>query len=51
VGLAKQLAPLLEMGQSLLEQKQTDKSKLYSLHVSEEEFTAKGKAHKKCEFG
>ena len=49
--MAKRLAPQLEMGQRLLEQKQMDKNKLYSLYVSEVEGIAKGKAHKKCEFG
>ena len=49
--MAKRLAPLLEMGQRQLEQKQMDKNKLYSLHVSGVECIAKGKAHKKCEFG
>ena len=48
--MAKRLAALLEMGQRLVEQKQMDKNKLYSLHVSEVECIAKGKAHKKCEF-
>ena len=50
-GLAKRLAPQFEMEQRLLEQKQIDKNELYSLHVSEVECIAKGKAHKKCEFG
>jgi IS5 family transposase len=39
------------MGQRQLEQKQMGKNKLYSLQVSGVECIAKGKAHKKCEFG
>lgn len=37
--------------EQLLEQKRNDKNKLYSLHAPEVECIAKGKAHKKYEFG
>jgi IS5 family transposase len=49
--LEKQFAPLLEMGHRLLKQKRTDSKKLYSLHAPEVECIAKGKAHKRYEFG
>lgn len=49
--LEKQFAPLLEMGHRRLKQKRTDSKKLYSLHAPEVECIAKGKAHKRYEFG
>jgi len=51
VDLKHRFAPLLEMGHRLLKQKRTDSGKLYSLHAPEVECIAKGKAHKKYEFG
>ena len=41
----------LELVERLLDQQRTDKNKLYSLHASEVECIAKGKAHRKYEFG
>lgn len=41
----------LELAHRLLVQQRTDKNKLYSLHAPEVECIAKGKAHKKYEFG
>jgi IS5 family transposase len=41
----------LAMADRLLIQKKEDKNKLYSLHAPEVECIAKGKAHKKYEFG
>jgi len=49
--LKHRFAPLQEMGHRLLKQKRTDSGKLYSLHAPEVECIAKGKAHKKYEFG
>jgi len=49
--LEKRFSPLLEMGHRLLKQKRTDSNKLYSLHAPEVECIAKGKAHKRYEFG
>ena len=42
---------LLMMAHRLLLQKKEDKNKLYSLHAPETECIAKGKAHKRYEFG
>lgn len=47
----QQLAELLAKARRLLLQKRGDKNKLYSLHAPEVECIAKGKAHKKYEFG
>jgi IS5 family transposase len=44
---ARQLA----MARRLLNQKKTDRNKLYSLHAPEVECISKGKAHKRYEFG
>lgn len=41
----------LELIERLLDQERTDGNKLYSLHASEVECIAKGKAHRKYEFG
>jgi len=42
---------LLSLSTRLLSQNQKDKDKIYSLHAPEVECIAKGKAHKKYEFG
>ena len=42
---------LLELSQRLYAQKREDQGKLYSLHAPEVECIAKGKAHKRYEFG
>jgi transposase, IS5 family len=47
----QQLAELLHKARRLLLQQRHDKNKLYSLHAPEVECIAKGKAHKKYEFG
>jgi IS5 family transposase len=47
----EQLAELLHLAHRLLNQQRHDKNKLYSLHAPEVECIAKGKAHKKYEFG
>lgn len=41
----------LELAQRLLKQQRQDKGKLYSIHAPEVEGIAKGKAHKRYEFG
>ena len=41
----------LELTERMLEQQRTDKNKLYSMHAPEVECIAKGKVHKKYEFG
>lgn len=46
-----QLAVLLHNARRLLMQQRHDKNKLYSLHAPEVECIAKGKVHKKYEFG
>ena len=43
--------PELALASRLLSQEKKDKNKLYSLHAPEVECIAKGKAHKKYEFG
>lgn len=43
--------PWLDLYQRVLNQKRTDKNKIYSLHEPEVYCIAKGKAHKKYEFG
>lgn len=43
--------PTLKLVDRLLSQKKEDSNKLYSLHAPETECIAKGKAHKKYEFG
>jgi len=45
------LSELLSSAERLLEQKKTSKNKLYSVHAPEVECIAKGKLHKKYEFG
>ena len=42
---------ILELAERLLSQKRTDKNKLYSVHAPEVECIAKGKVHKRYEFG
>jgi len=46
-----ELKELLHLAKRLLTQQRHDKNKLYSLHAPEVECIAKGKAHKKYEFG
>lgn len=46
-----ELKELLQMAKRLLTQQRHDKNKLYSLHAPEVECIAKGKVHKKYEFG
>lgn len=45
------LTELLMLSDRLLAQEKTDKNKLYSIHAPEVECIAKGKAHKRYEFG
>ena len=45
------LATLLERAEKLLAQTRTSQNKLYSVHAPEVECIAKGKAHKRYEFG
>jgi IS5 family transposase len=45
------LAELLRLAERLLSQRRTDTHKLYSVHEPQVECIAKGKAHKKYEFG
>jgi len=47
----RQFESFIAMADRLLSQKKDDKNKLYSLHAPEVECIAKGKAHKKYEFG
>lgn len=47
----EKLQEMLELAKRLYEQKQNDKGKLYSIHAPEVECIAKGKAHKRYEFG
>ncbi len=49
--LDAELADLLSKAALLLAQKRQSKNKLYSIHAPEVECIAKGKAHKKYEFG
>jgi transposase, IS5 family len=48
---SKKFQELLERAQRIHTQKKDDKQKLYSVHAPEVECIAKGKAHKKYEFG
>ena len=41
----------LEISKRIYDQKRKDKNKIYSVHAPEVECIAKGKAHKKYEFG
>ena len=50
-GLKPVFQPELSLAARLLSQGKKDKNKLYSLHAPEVECIAKGKAHKKYEFG
>jgi len=45
------LARVLQIAQNIFNQKRNDKNKVYSVHASEVECIAKGKVHKKYEFG
>lgn len=49
--LSRVFAAALALADRVLEQKQSDSNKLYSIHAPEVECIAKGKAHKKYEFG
>ena len=49
--LEEKMSPVLEQALRLLNQERHSKNKLYSLHAPEVECIAKGKAHKKYEFG
>jgi len=49
--LSAPLAQLLERAQRIYQQQRTDKHKLYSMQAPEVECIAKGKEHKKYEFG
>ena len=48
---SQRLQDLLALAERLYRQKRDDKNKIYSLHCPEVECIAKGKAHKKYEFG
>ena len=45
------MAKVLQIAQSIFNQKRDDKNKVYSVHAPEVECIAKGKVHKKYEFG
>ena len=45
------LAKVLEIAQRIFQQKREDKNKVYSVHAPEVECIAKGKIHRKYEFG
>jgi IS5 family transposase len=49
--LSPQLSQALQRGQRIYQQQRTDKHKLYSMQAPEVECIAKGKEHKKYEFG
>src|SRR5215212_9571390 len=49
--LSGRFAPLLGLTERLLRQERTSKNKLYSLHAPEVVCIAKGKAHRRYEFG
>jgi transposase, IS5 family len=48
---SEQLATMLERASQIFSQKRSDSNKLYSMQAPEVECIAKGKAHKKYEFG
>ena len=45
------LAKVLNLAKAIFSQKRDDKNKVYSVHAPEVECIAKGKVHKKYEFG
>jgi len=47
----EELKELLEISHRIYEQKRNDRNKIYSIHAPEVSCIAKGKAHKKYEFG
>lgn len=47
----KELADLLDRAERIYEQQRNDKNKVYSVHAPEVECIAKGKVHKRYEFG
>lgn len=49
--LFPRMQELLQLGEKLLQQTRTSKNKIYSVHAPEVECIAKGKAHKRYEFG
>lgn len=49
--LKKKVISLLDVAQRIHDQKRKDSNKVYSVHAPEVECIAKGKAHKKYEFG
>lgn len=49
--LSQKQSELLEIARRIYEQQREDKGKVYSIHAPEVECIAKGKAHKKYEFG
>ncbi|MFA5864954.1 MAG: IS5 family transposase [Phycisphaerae bacterium] len=49
--LSKQFQELLERAKRIFHQQRHDKNKIYSVHAPEVECIAKGKVHKKYEFG
>jgi IS5 family transposase len=51
IGSDERVQAELRLANRLLEQQRSDKNKIYSLHAPEVECIAKGKAHKKYEFG
>ena len=51
LGQEKLYAPLVQIMERIVRQQRGDRNKLYSLHAPETSCIAKGKAHKKYEFG
>ena len=51
LGKAEVYAPIMQIMERIVGQQRGDKNKLYSLHAPETSCIAKGKAHKKYEFG
>ncbi len=51
LGQAKLYAPIVQIMERIVSQQRGDKNKVYSLHAPETSCIAKGKVHKKYEFG
>ena len=51
IQLSAKLQQQIELAQRIFRQQRTDSQKVYSMHAPEVECIAKGKAHKKYEFG
>ena len=49
--ISESLAHLMSLAKQIHQQQRTDKNKLYSIHAPEVECIAKGKVHKRYEFG